>query len=110
MDRSLQQFPHRINLQENQSIKNDFGEHVDNWVDVKTSIYANVLNVSGRETNDSDQTQNFVTVSVRIRNRGGVTDDLRVVHRSRIMRILAVLPAPDSRYIDLKCEEWTDAR
>ena len=106
----LQQFPHRVTLEVNQSVKNDFSERVDNWVNFKPNIYANVLNVSGSESNDSDQTQNFVTVSVRIRKRAGVTDDLRVVHRQRVLRILAVLPAPDNQYIDIKCKEWTDER
>lgn len=104
----LQQFPHRITLQIKTDVKNEFSEPIGEWVDFKPNVYANVLNKTGKETTDSDQTQNFVSVSVRIRKRAGVTDDMRVKHRNRVMRILAVLPTPDNRYIDLQCEEWTD--
>ena len=108
----MQQFPHRINIQKKAEVndRNDFGEEVENWVNVLTGIYADVRNVSGRETKDSDQTQNFISVSVRIRKRKDINDGLRVLHGSRILRILAVLPDPTLAYLDLKCEEWTDAK
>lgn len=101
-------FPHRITLQTKNSAKNDFAESVDTWADTFQHIYADVKNLSGRETKDSEQTQNFITVSVRIRNRAGVTDDMRVIHRARKLRVLAILPDPTNEFLDLKCEEWTD--
>jgi SPP1 family predicted phage head-tail adaptor len=106
----MQQFPHRISIQQKSTTPNDFGEEIEAWGDVLTAIYANVRNLSGRETKDSDQTQNFVTISVRIRKRSGIHDDLRILHGSRILRVLAVLPDPTMAYLDLKCEEWTDAK
>ncbi len=106
----MQQFPHRITLQSTTASKNDFQEEIKTWVNVHTGIYANVLNLSGRESKDSDQTQNFITISVRIRKRSGLNDDMRVLHGERILRILAILPDPTGAYVDLKCEAWTDAK
>lgn len=104
----MQQFPHRVTLQTKTSVKNEVSEDIESWGDTFTKIYANVKNLSGRETKDSDQTQNFITVSVRIRKRPGVHDDMRVTHGARKLRILAILPDPTGAYFDLKCEEWTD--
>ncbi|WP_261840954.1 phage head closure protein [Aliamphritea ceti] len=105
----MQQFPHRVTLQVKTTTKNDFSEEEVTWVDTALKkIKADVKNLSGRETKDSDQTQNFIVVSVRIRNRPGVSDDMRLKHGDRKLRIMAVLPDPTNRYLDLKCEEWTD--
>jgi SPP1 family predicted phage head-tail adaptor len=106
----LQQFPHRVTIQLKESTKNDFSEQVETWVDVLTNIYADVRNLSGRETKDNDQTQNFITISVRIRNRPNIDDDMRIVHAGRKLRILAILPDQTSAYLDIKCEAWTDAK
>jgi len=106
----MQQFPHRVTLQSIIATKNDFQEEIKTWVNVRTGIYANVLNLSGRESKDSDQTQNFISISVRIRKRSGVNDDMRVLHGARILRILAILSDPTDSYLDLKCEKWTDAK
>jgi SPP1 family predicted phage head-tail adaptor len=104
----MQQFPHRVNIQKKESEENHIGEQIETWVNVFSSIYANVLNVSGKETKDNDQTQNFITASIRIRNRSGIDDDMRVVHKNRTFRILALLPDPTLAYLDIKCEAWTD--
>ncbi len=106
----MQQFPHRITLQRTTSIKNDFEEEIKTWINVHVGIYASVRNLSGRESNDSDQTQNFISISVRIRKRSAVNDDMRLLHGTRVLRVLAVLPDPTGSYLDLKCEEWTDAK
>lgn len=106
----MQQFPHRISIQKKSTIKNDFSEGIETWGDLLSSIYADVRNLSGKESTDSDQTQNFITISVRIRKRSGVNDDMRVLHGERILKILAILPDPTGVYMDLKCEAWTDAK
>jgi SPP1 family predicted phage head-tail adaptor len=106
----MQQFPHRVTVQRKESTKNDFSEQVETWIDVHTSIYADVRNLSGRETKDNDQTQNFITISVRIRKRKGLDDDMRLLHAGRQLRILAILPDPTLSYLDIKCEAWTDAK
>ncbi len=106
----MQQFPHRVTIQQKNSIKNNFSEEVETWNDLLSSIYADVRNLSGKESKDSEQSQNFISISVRIRKRSAVNDDMRVLHGARILRILAILPDPAGSYLDLKCEAWTDAK
>jgi len=106
---SQQQFPHRVTIEKLVTIKNDFSGREKQWNPVFSRIYAKVTNRTGRESNADDQTNNFVSVFVRIRNRKGITPDMRVVHGDRKLNMLAVLPAPDGAYIDLQCEAWTDA-
>jgi SPP1 family predicted phage head-tail adaptor len=108
MKQKLQQFPHRVTIQKSVSLKNEYSESVNDWQNVVQNIYARVTNRTGREDNDSDQINSFVSVSVRIRKRSGIKPDMRLVHRERILKIIAVLPTQDLAYIDLQCEAWVN--
>lgn len=105
----MQQFPHRVTIERLGTTTNQFSGRDKQWTPVFSDIYAKVTNRAGRESDAENQTNNFLSISVRIRYRDGIVPDMRVLHKQRKLNILAVLPTQDGAYIDLQCEAWVDA-
>lgn len=74
------------------------------WENVVSGLYANIRNMSGREAGAAGGTASTLTCSIRIRYREGITSGMRVVHRTTIYNIQAVLPdETHRRHVDLVC-------
>lgn len=96
-----------IHIQKRQEGTDDWGQPLTGWADVCTAR-AHILIPNGSESIKGDAVSASVQVSIRIRYRNGITEQMRVVHGEDIYNILAVLPDVNRRiYIDLKCERDT---
>ena len=79
------------------------GEPGHDWVEVARP-WANIRFFNGREFTSSGAEVSKATVSVRIRYRADVSASMRVVYRSAIYDIVAVLPDESAQeFIDLAC-------
>lgn len=80
------------------------------WPEV-AQVWADIRYQNGAETLRSDTAISAARASIRIRRRDDVTAKWRVVYRTTVFNILAVLPDEQSRdHLDLACETGaTDA-
>jgi SPP1 family predicted phage head-tail adaptor len=97
---------HRVQLQEFTSTLNTDGAVEETWVDsVGRLMPAEIVALSGRELIAAQSIQSRVSSRIRIRYLPGVRAAMRIVHRTTIYNIEAVIPDPDSgqRFITLLC-------
>jgi SPP1 family predicted phage head-tail adaptor len=79
------------------------GEPGHDWVEI-AKPWANIRFLNGREFAAAGGEVSKATVSVRVRYRADVIASMRVVYRSAIYDIVAVLPDESGReFIDLAC-------
>ena len=97
---------HRIEIQRNDGIRDpDSGEIIPGWTTV-ARVWAEVVDLSGREFWDSQQVQSEISTRVRIRYRDGIEPTMRVIHGDRTLEIQAVLdPDGRRRELHLMCRE-----
>lgn len=91
----------RVTLQERSTTRDEFGGVVPGWSDVAT-VWAGIVDVSGREYVAAGATQNSAITKITIRYREGVTPAMRVLHGEDEYSIEAVL-GQDRRTLLLMC-------
>lgn len=98
-----------VAIQVDQGTQNDVGELVSNWVTTITGRAA-VEPISGREFFDAQQRQAEITHRVRMRYRTGIEPTMRVLYRSRVLMIEAVIDVGERRReLHLMCREMPNA-
>jgi len=96
---------HRIAIEELKETRSDYGEVVREWVPV-ANVWAQVVPQSGKEFVAAQAIQAQVDTRITIRYRDDITPKHRVVYRSHIYDIRAVLPDDDSglEHMTLMCQ------
>lgn len=92
----------RITIQSPVTGQNEYGEPLTGWTDVAT-VWASVLDITGREFIASAATQNTVETKITIRYINGITTSMRVLWNGAAYNIQAVLGA-DRCSLLLMCE------
>jgi len=93
----------RITIQEMVRAKDEWGQPVDNWVDL-VSVWADVRFQNGKEFIAADREVAQTQVSIRIRKRT-VNTAMQVIFEGKTYGIKAVLPDSSQGSIDLVCQE-----
>ncbi|OCG38541.1 phage head closure protein [Gilliamella sp. Gris1-4] len=96
----------RITLQKYQSSRDDFGQVIQNWVDI-ANVWAEVKAVTGKELMLSQQEMSGTTIRVYIRYRKDIDTTWRIkylIAGSQYLNIKAVLPDAKRTYLELLCE------
>lgn len=75
------QLRHRVNIQRKTDAQDDYGEPLDEWVDVWVAVPARIKDLSGREFWGAQQVQADVTTEILIHWREDITPMLRIVHQ-----------------------------
>lgn len=91
----------RITLQAPVTGQDAAGQPATGWTDVAT-VWASVLDISGREYIAAGGVQNTATTKITIRYRAGVVPSMRVMHGATAYSIDAVL-GQDRRALLLMC-------
>jgi SPP1 family predicted phage head-tail adaptor len=91
----------RVTLQAMSSAQDATGEEVNGWADVVT-VWASVIDISGREFVAAMAEQSSTQTKVAIRYRDGITTSMRLIYSGRIYDIEAVL-GEDRRTLTLMC-------
>ena len=97
---------HRVTVEQFTSELDTDGEEVGGWMAVfDRPISAEIHPLSGRELMAADAAQSKVNTRIIVRFRTEFRASMRVLHRSTIYNIEAVIPDPDSgtRYATLMC-------
>ena len=94
----------RIKIQQLTEGQDEIGQPIMVWADLAT-VWASILNASGREAIKADRDVSVVQASIRIRKRADITSAMRVVHGVTTYEIKAVLQDEQRRdHVDLVCE------
>ena len=96
----------RIEVQHKVKTTDASGATVVAWQTL-CGLWANVRHTSGAESIKADALTSVVKASIRIHNRAGISDDMRVILKSgEVYDVKAVLPDLQRReYLDLVCEK-----
>lgn len=99
---------HRVTIEAKTHVTDDWGEPHEEWSALVANLPAEVRDIRGREYWHSGQPAPVgeVTIRVRIRYRGDLDRQIRVVHAGRVYAVEAVLD-PDGRRTELHimCKE-----
>lgn len=95
----------RIVIQRPGMDRDELGQLIPAWQDVPPPCWASILHRSGLETIKADTSISVVKASIRIRYRLDIDATMRVLHKSVVYEIKAVLPDEvGHEYVDLVCE------
>lgn len=100
---------HRVEIQYKVVTQNSYGEEEITWTELAT-VWAAVEPLSGREFLEGRQVSAEVNTRIRIRRRGDVTPEMRVVYGSINYDILAVIELEERRREEhLMCQEIVES-
>ena len=91
----------RCTLQQPGTATDELGQPIPGWTDVAT-VWASIVDVSGREYVAAGGLQNSAQTKITIRHRSGIAPSMRVVHGADTFNIEAVL-GQDKRSLLLMC-------
>ena len=91
----------RCTLQQPGTTTDELGQPIPGWTDVAT-VWASIVDVSGREYVAAGGLQNAAQTKITIRYRSGIVPSMRVVHGSDAYNVEAVL-GQDRRGLLLMC-------
>lgn len=96
---------HRVTIQEKSVTRDSFGAEVITWVDF-AEVWGSVEPLRGREFIEGRQMTASVDHRVRIRQRAGISPEMRVSYAGRVFEIRAVLHVNEAqREMHLMCQE-----
>lgn len=97
----------RVMLQRPDVGHDGIGQPTDVWLDV-APLWARIRHLSGLETVKADAPTSIVKASIRLRYRLGLTAGMRVVHKTTVYSVLAILPDEAKKeFVDLACQVVT---
>jgi SPP1 family predicted phage head-tail adaptor len=97
----------RVTIQAASETRNAIGEVVQTW-NTYAERWASVEGLSSREVLLSGQQQSEVTHRVRMRYVAGLTQQMRLVWRERVLEITSLLEHANRTEHELLCVEDTD--
>lgn len=80
----------KITLKRLTSERDEYGEPVDTWIDIKT-IYAAMEPLLGNEYFAAEAAQSKVEVKFRTRYAAGIDNTMRIQHGSEVYEILSAI-------------------
>ena len=92
----------RIVLQSKSVTRAANGEEIVTWIPVAT-VWAEIVQLRGREFFAAAQMQEATDVRVRMRYRAGITRDMRVVWRDGTLDIVSVIEVGRKDVLELMC-------
>lgn len=96
---------HRIEIQQAVKLSDGMGGFTETWGQVCT-VWASMRQESGKEMVNADKIQATRRVQYGIRYRTDIAANMRILHGSRTLNIIAVLdPAGTFERLDLIAEE-----
>lgn len=94
----------RITIQQKVIGKDEFGQDIDQWVDV-CNVRAEIRDISGREYQSSQAEQSQTDCKILIRHRNDIAPDMRVMCNGIYYDIKAVLEDIKRTRLELPCQK-----
>lgn len=98
------QLRERVTVQQAAETRNALGEVVQSWSALSTR-WASVEGVSARELLSSGQQQIEMSHRVRMRYMSGLTQQMRLLWRNRVLEIVSILEHGNRTEHELLCQE-----
>lgn len=101
------EYRHKITIQQKTGIQNDYGEEIEDWVDLVTTR-AGVYPISGKEFFAAETMNSEVTHKVNMRYipNKNITPDMRVKFGERVFHIISVINFQEKNVeLQLMCKE-----
>ena len=95
---------YRITIQYPSDGVDDYGNAIDSWQDL-TTVWADVVPVSGREYLTANQATSETTFKIYIRYIENINAKMRIVHNDNVFEILAVLGDKRSGMLTMMVKE-----
>lgn len=96
---------HRITFQQLSNSKNEYGEPVEDWLDIKT-VWAEIKPVSGKQFFAAKQINAEISHNVYIRYRNGLSPSMRIKFKERTFEILYIMNVNESNTLmQIYCKE-----
>ena len=95
---------HKITIQTFAAVKDEWGQTIENWVDLKT-IYSSITPLSAKEF-FKEGVQAEVTHKIEMRYFDGVKPKMQVIYGARVFSITSVIDIREARKtLQLICKE-----
>lgn len=99
---------HRITFQELSNSKNEYGEPIEEWLDIKT-VWAEIKPVSGSQFFAAKQINTEISHNVYIRYRKGLSPSMRIKFKERIFEILYIMNVNENNTLmQIYCKELVE--
>ena len=95
---------YRITIQFPCGTVDDYGNSLDSWQDL-TTVWADIVPVSGREYLTASQATSETTYKIYIRYMDNINAKMRVIHGEQVYEINAVLGDRRSGMLTIMCKE-----
>lgn len=96
---------HRITFQALSQSKNEYGEIVEEWLDIKT-VWAEIKPVSGNQFFAAKQINSEISHNVYIRYRTDLKPSMRIKFKDRVFEVLYLMNVnEDNRLMQIYCKE-----
>lgn len=96
---------HRITFQELSQNKNEYGELVEEWLDIKT-VWAEIKPVSGNQFFAAKQINSEISHNVYIRYRTDLKPSMRIKFKERVFEVLYLMNVnEDNQLMQIYCKE-----
>lgn len=96
---------HRITFQELSQSKNEYGELVEEWLDIKT-VWAEIKPVSGNQFFAAKQINSEISHNVYIRCRTDLKPSMRIKFKERVFEILYLMNVNEDNWLmQIYCKE-----
>lgn len=96
---------HKITFQQLGQDKNEYGETIEEWVDIKT-VWAEIKPVSGNQFFAAKQINSEISHNVYIRYRHDLKPSMRIKYKERIFEILYLMNVnEENRLMQIYCKE-----
>jgi len=94
----------RVTIQQATETRNRLGEATQSW-NAYAEVWASVEGLSGREVLQSGQQQTEVSHRVRMRYVHGMTQNMRILWRGRVLEISSLLEHANRTEHEVLCTE-----
>lgn len=95
----------RITFQQLGQDKDEYGEIIEQWVDIKT-VWAEIAPVSGNQFFAAKQINSEISHNVYIRYRNELLPSMRIYFNSRVFEILYIMNVKEeNRLMQIYCKE-----
>lgn len=99
---------HRITFQDLSNSRNEYGELIEDWLDVKT-VWAEIKPVSGKQFFAAKQINSEISHNIYIRYRSDLNSSMRIKFKERIFEILYIMNLNESNTImQIYCKELVE--
>ena len=96
---------HRIIFQQLSNSKNEYGEPVEEWLDIKT-VWAEIKPVGGKQFFAAKQINAEISHNIYIRYRNSLSSSMRIKFKERIFEILYIMNVNESNTLmQIYCKE-----